>query len=115
MKNKTGLILIGLFIGFLSTASAQPYLLRYKWQEGDVYHYKLTVKSTQFGAQEFFYDQIVEKLFTPSDAAFIFKTRMGTFTAKSADMQPLAGAAIMRIVYTKGSLKGKEIPARPQL
>ena len=63
MKNKAALILIGLIIGFLSTVAAQSHLFQYKWQEGDVYHYKLTVKSPQFGSQEFLYDQIVEKLF----------------------------------------------------
>lgn len=83
MRNKTALILIGLIIGFLSTVAAQSYLFQYKWQEGDVYHYKLTVKSPQLGNEEFLYDQIVEKLFKPGEAAFTFRTPTGTFKAKS--------------------------------
>jgi len=115
VKNKKALILIGLIIGFLSTISAQSYLLRYKWQEGDVYHYKLTVKSPQFGSQEFFYDQIVEKIYTPGEASFTFKTPLGTFKAKSTDIHPSDGAAIVRIVYTKGTDSGKEIPTKELL
>ncbi len=110
MKNKKALIL--LIIGIFSTIKAQSYLLCYKWQEGDVYHYKLTVKSPQFGTQEFFYDQIVEKLYTPGEASFTFQTPLGAFKAKSSDLQPEDGAAIVRIVYTKGTVNGKEVPAK---
>lgn len=115
MRNKTALILIGLIIGFLSTVAAQSYLFQYKWQEGDVYHYKLTVKSPQLGNEEFLYDQIVEKLFKPGEAAFTFRTPTGTFKAKSTDLQPSDGAAIVRIVYTKGIDGGKEIPTKELL
>ncbi len=110
MKNKKIFILFLFLLLITEPLFSQSYLLRFKWHEGDVYHYKLTVESPQFGSQEFYYDQIVEKIYTPTDASFTFKTPLGTFKAKSSDIRPLDGAAIVKIVYTKGFVNGKEIP-----
>ena len=110
MLNKRILFLAVLALGCTSLLSAKSYLLRYNWQEGNIYHYKLTIKSPQFGSQEFFYDQIVEKLYTPGEVSFTFKTPLGTFKAKNSDIRPDDGAAIVRIVYTKGTENSKSIP-----
>lgn len=110
MQHKKIYYVIALVLGFIPFLSAQSYFLRYKWQEGDVYYYKLTVKSPRFGNQVFFYDQIIEKVYYPGDVLFTFKTPLGTFKSQSSDLRPTDGSVILRIVYTKGIENGKLIP-----